>query len=115
MSNLHPCHSVWGRIASFNRFPTGFFVLNSAPRIAPMKPALVAVGMPVTRHPPHSPVLARLTHTVPALDVWRQSVRSDTGVGFRTQVARHRVALESVSTSSGSAGSVDVACVASLA
>ncbi len=25
--------------------------------------------MPVTRHPPHRPVLALLTHTVPTLDV----------------------------------------------
>jgi len=29
---------------------------------------LVAVGMPVARHPPHRPVLALLTHTVPTLD-----------------------------------------------
>jgi hypothetical protein len=28
----------------------------------------VAVGIPVARHPPHRPVLALLTHTVPALD-----------------------------------------------
>jgi hypothetical protein len=84
-------------------------------RLDPMKSALVAVGMPVTRHPPHSPVLARLAHTVPALDVWRQSVRSDRGVGFRLQVARRQVAPETVSTSSGSAGSVAGASAASLA
>jgi hypothetical protein len=28
----------------------------------------VAVGMPVSRHPPHGPVLALLTHTVLTLD-----------------------------------------------
>ena len=31
-------------------------------------PHRVAVGMPVARHPPHRPVLALLTHTVPTLD-----------------------------------------------
>ena len=33
----------------------------------------VAVGMPVTRHPPHKTVRAQLTHTASALDDWRQS------------------------------------------
>jgi hypothetical protein len=36
---------------------------------------LVAVGMPIARHPPHRPVLALLAHTVPTLDVWRRSAR----------------------------------------
>jgi hypothetical protein len=40
-------------------------------------PTTVAVGMAVTGHPPHRPVLAELPHTVPTLDVspngnWRQ-------------------------------------------
>ena len=35
----------------------------------------VAVGMPIARHPPHSPVLALLAHTVPTLDAWRRSAR----------------------------------------
>jgi hypothetical protein len=35
--------------------------------------AIVAVGMPIARHPPHRPVLACLAHTVPTLDTWRQS------------------------------------------
>src|SRR6516164_1397057 len=42
----------------------------------------VAVGISVARYPPHRPVLARLTHTVPPLDGWRQSVRWDKDVGF---------------------------------
>src|SRR5438132_1577707 len=37
-------------------------------RMPPRKAAWVAVGMPVTRHPPHRPVLAQLTHTVPTSD-----------------------------------------------
>ena len=41
-----------------------------SPRIA----TRVAVGMPVTRHPPHRPVRALLTHTVPTSDIWRQSL-----------------------------------------
>jgi len=31
-------------------------------------PVSVAVGMPIARHPPHRPVLARLTHTVLTLE-----------------------------------------------
>src|ERR1700746_281764 len=30
--------------------------------------------MPIARHPPHRPVLARLTHTVLTLDAWRRNV-----------------------------------------
>ncbi len=37
--------------------------------------ALVAVGMPVTRHPPHRPVLAQLTHTVPTSDMFGVKAR----------------------------------------
>ena len=36
----------------------------------------VAVGTAVARCPPHRPVLARLVHTVPTLDVWRRSAHS---------------------------------------
>src|ERR1019366_5316219 len=36
--------------------------------------------MPVTRHPPHRPVLALLTHTVLTSDIWRQTAHSATGV-----------------------------------
>jgi hypothetical protein len=39
----------------------------------------VAVGMPVTRHPPHRPVLALLTHTVPTSDAWAPSRSVDQG------------------------------------
>src|SRR6266481_1810113 len=75
----------------------------------------VAVGMPVTQHPPHSPVLARLTHTVLALDVWRRNALSDTDGGAQSQVARRRVVPGNAATSSGSADSVAVAYAANFA
>src|ERR1700722_1667469 len=53
---------------------------------------LVAVGPAVARCPPHSPVLARFTHTVPALNVWRRNALSDTGAGSQPLAVRHRVA-----------------------
>ncbi|MBZ5500439.1 MAG: hypothetical protein LAP85_28935, partial [Acidobacteriia bacterium] len=34
---------------------------------------VVAVGIPVTRHPPHRSVRALLAHTAPTSDVWRQT------------------------------------------
>src|SRR5882672_9258235 len=64
------------------------FLGRLVPRRSRLERRLVAVGMPVTRHPPHSPVLARLTHTVLALNVWRRSARSDTDVGSQSQVFR---------------------------
>ena len=36
---------------------------------------VVAVGIPVTRHPPHRSVQALLMHTAPTSDVWRQTAR----------------------------------------
>jgi len=78
------------------------------PWLYPPFPASVAVGMPIARHPPHRPVLARLTHTVLTSDAWRQSVRWDTGAGYRLPVAGLRVALGSVPRSSGFVGCVDV-------
>src|SRR5260370_27414587 len=56
--------------------------------------------MPIARHPPHRPVLALLTHTVPTLDTWRRSARWDRGVGHRPLVARHRGGHRSVPKSS---------------
>ena len=41
---------------------------EAAPWPYPGFPPAVAVGMPIARHPPHRPVLARLTHTVLTLD-----------------------------------------------
>src|SRR5215831_14904023 len=61
-------------------------------RVSTRQPERVAVGTAITERPPHSPVLARLTHTVPALDVWRRSARLDTDAGPRSPVARLRVA-----------------------
>src|SRR5438552_3028970 len=46
-------------------FVASLSVLEECPH---EKRAWVAVGMPVTRHPPHRPVLAQLTHTVPTSD-----------------------------------------------
>jgi len=36
----------------------------------------VAVGTAVTRCPPHRPVLALLTHTVPTSDMWMFGVKA---------------------------------------
>src|ERR1039458_8343275 len=68
----------------------------------------VAVGMPVTRHPPHRPVLALLTHTVLTSDIWRQTAHSATGVEPRPGGVWHQVAPENESTSIGSSGSAGV-------
>src|ERR1035438_3978187 len=56
------------------RRPGGLF---GGPRSAGPGGPAVAVGTVVARCPPHRPVLALLTHTVPAsdTDVWRQSAR----------------------------------------
>src|ERR1035438_4475497 len=68
----------------------------------------VAVGMPVTRHPPHRPVLALLTHTVLTSDIGRQTAHSATGVEPRPGGVWHQVAPENESTSIGSSGSAGV-------
>src|ERR1019366_9054104 len=68
----------------------------------------VAVGMPVTRHPPHRPVLALLTHTVLTSDIWRQTAHSATGVEPRPGGVWHQVAPENEPTSIGSSGSAGV-------
>jgi hypothetical protein len=47
----------------------------------------LAVGTAVTRCPPHRPVLALLTHTVPTLDVWRQNAHWDKGAGYGPPVS----------------------------
>ena|SRR6516225_352503 len=47
--------------------------------------------------------VARLTHTVPTLDVWRQSARWDKDVGFGPQGSGHRVAPGNAPTSNDSA------------
>src|SRR6516225_5057691 len=65
----------------------------------------VAVGIAVARYPPHSPVLARLVHTVPTWDVWRRSAHWDKGVQYRRKECGPRVAPQSSSRSNGSAGS----------
>ena len=44
----------------------------------PARPGRVAVGTAVTRCPPHRPVLALLTHTVPPLDMF--GVEAHTGI-----------------------------------
>ena len=42
----------------------------------------IAVGMPVTRHPPHRSVRAALPHTALTLDAWRQSGHLETDAGY---------------------------------
>src|SRR5258708_2134370 len=49
--------------------------LSAPENMSARTPTLVAVGMPVTRHPPHRPVLAQLTHTVPTLDMFGVKAR----------------------------------------
>jgi hypothetical protein len=46
---------------------------------------LVAVGMPVTQHPPHRSPRAAFPHGAPILDGWRQS-------GLRGKVEEHEAA-----------------------
>ena len=67
------------------------------PERRPERPP-VAVGMPVARHPPHRPVLALLTHTVPTSDAWPQTARRATVAGSRLAAARRRAAPEIVPT-----------------
>src|SRR5207248_6105164 len=64
----------------------------------------VAVGTAVAHCPPHRPVLARLTHTVPTLDRWRQSACWDKDAELGRQESGHRVALQIAPMSNGSAG-----------
>jgi hypothetical protein len=67
----------------------------------------VAVGMPIARHPPHRPVLARLAHTVLTFDVWRRSLQWGTGAGHGLLEAGRRVALGNVPGSRSASGYVD--------
>ena len=48
---------------------------SSSPGFRPV--GRVAVGMPVTRHPPHRSVHALLTHTALISDAWRQTAPKD--------------------------------------
>ena len=63
--------------------------------------------MPVTQHPPHSPVLALLTHTVLTLDVLTQSAPQGTDAESRLPVAGSRVSPEIWPRCSGFVGSAD--------
>ena len=47
------------------------------------KPTLVAVGTAITRRPPHRPVLALLTHTVPTSDVGMFGVEAHVRIGLQ--------------------------------
>src|SRR5436305_928454 len=79
--------------------------------------AQVAVGMPVTRHPPHRSVRALLTHTVLTSDVLTQRAPRDMGAESRLPVSDVRVSPESAPTSSGfadSAGEVATTTCAAL-
>jgi len=52
------------------------------------RPGRVAVGMPISRHPPHRPVLALLTHTVPTLDMF--GVETHIGIGVQDTDLRNQ-------------------------
>jgi hypothetical protein len=52
----------------------------------------VAVGMPVTRHPPHRPVLALLTHTIPTSDIGILSVEAYIRIGMQDCDRRNQAA-----------------------
>ena len=67
-------------------------------------PLPVAVGIPIARHPPHRPVLAHLTHTVPTLDAWRRNEHWGTGEGWRLRGVGLRAAPGSGPKSTDSAG-----------
>ena len=51
---------------------------------------LVAVGMPLTRHPPHRSVRAVLPHTAPASGDDGETARWARGGGYAVAGARHR-------------------------
>ena len=72
----------------------------------PPFPVSVAAGVPIARHPPHGPVLVRLTHTVLTLDAWRRSLQMGTRVGHGLLGAGLRVAPETVPKSNDSFGYV---------
>ena len=75
----------------------------------------VAVGTAVTRCPPHRPVLALLTHTVPTSNVWPQTAPLAKGVESRPPGWRCPAAPESAPRSNGSAGSAGEAGAATAA
>jgi hypothetical protein len=45
-------------------------------------PRIIAVGMPVTRHPPRRSVRADFPHTAPTLGVWRRIAYQGTGARY---------------------------------
>src|SRR6516225_10576269 len=77
-------------------------------RQSPLLPSFtstVAVGTAVAHCPPHRPVLARLAHTVPTLDVSRRSAHWDRDAESGRKEVGQRAAPESASRSNGSVGS----------
>jgi hypothetical protein len=78
-------------------FATPFSWGSFIPDCTPVYPdACVAVGMAVTGHPPHRPVLAALPHTVLTLDLppegdWRGIARLDMHEQCVEQVASDRI------------------------
>ncbi|MGI8743629.1 MAG: hypothetical protein ACR2NN_13865, partial [Bryobacteraceae bacterium] len=71
----------FGKIAHYGLgwLPPEAFVWSNAG--ADCQSAGVAVGTAIAARPPHRPVLALLTHTVPASDVWVFSVESLVWIG----------------------------------
>ncbi len=77
-------------------FATPFLWGSFIPYCTPVYPGdCVAVGMAVSDHPPHRPVLAALPHTVLTLDVtpfrvWRRSEHREMHEQFSVRVASNR-------------------------
>src|SRR5579862_6548754 len=66
---------------------------------------LVAVGMPVTRHPPHRSPRAAFPHEAPILDGWRQSELRGKDERHAAAEAIDQPGFASVSTAGDVAGS----------
>src|ERR1039458_432138 len=88
---------IWGPNWCWDPKPSPPKPGRKASHAAGLSAGWVAVGMPVTRHPPHRPVLALLTHTVLTSDIWRQTAHSATGVEPRPGGVWHQVAPENES------------------
>ena len=72
----------------------------------------IAVGIPITGHPPHRSRRARFAHRAPTLGVWRQNVRLATVEERAVLVATHQQFVPSVPIASDLFGFAAEACAA---